>query len=284
MGRYGALGWSAGQGATSVTRALEALEQVGMADFADRQISQLSGGQQQRVFLARALVQDARVYLMDEPFQGVDATTERAIVDAAAAICAPTARRSSCVHHDLQTVAEYFDWVDAAERPPHRQRPGGGGVHRREPAADLRWTRRRSCSVTRPDECRPADGDVMPRRTCRRSMDHGFCDLFFDYTLRTVALGAATLGHRQRRAGVLRGAAAPEPARRCDVARGTARHCARLPAHGSKAPLSLLLGAVRPAGWGRSLVMAMSAPRGSRTTAALGTRPFGLLRRRPACC
>ena len=59
---------------------MAALEKVGMADFAHRQISQLSGGQQQRVFLARALVQDADVYFMDEPFQGVDATTERAIV------------------------------------------------------------------------------------------------------------------------------------------------------------------------------------------------------------
>ena len=66
-----------------------------MADFADRQISQLSGGQQQRVFLARALVQDADVYFMDEPFQGVDATTERAIVDAAAGAARRRARRSS---------------------------------------------------------------------------------------------------------------------------------------------------------------------------------------------
>jgi manganese/zinc/iron transport system ATP- binding protein len=63
------------------TRARACLDRVGMADFADRQIGQLSGGQQQRVFLARALAQDADLYLLDEPFAGVDAATERAIVD-----------------------------------------------------------------------------------------------------------------------------------------------------------------------------------------------------------
>jgi manganese/zinc/iron transport system ATP- binding protein len=110
MGRYGALGWIRRPGRNDRTRALEALEQVGMAHLADRQISQLSGGQQQRVFLARALVQDARVYLMDEPFQGVDATTERAIVDLLQRLRAE-GRTVVCVHHDLQTVAEYFDWA-----------------------------------------------------------------------------------------------------------------------------------------------------------------------------
>ncbi len=81
MGRYGALGWFRRPGRGERVQALEALAQVGMADYANRQISQLSGGQQQRTFLARALVQDAQVYFMDEPFQGVDATTERAIVE-----------------------------------------------------------------------------------------------------------------------------------------------------------------------------------------------------------
>jgi manganese/zinc/iron transport system ATP- binding protein len=110
MGRYGALGWFRRPGRDDVRRALEALDQVGMRPMAGRQISQLSGGQQQRVFLARALVQQAQVYLMDEPFQGVDATTERAIVD-----LLRTLRRQGrtvvVVHHDLQTVPEYFDWV-----------------------------------------------------------------------------------------------------------------------------------------------------------------------------
>ena len=81
-----------------------------MADFADRQISQLSGGQQQRVFLARALVQDAQIYFMDEPFAGVDATTERAIIDLLRALRAD-GKTVIVVHHDLQTLEEYFDWV-----------------------------------------------------------------------------------------------------------------------------------------------------------------------------
>jgi manganese/zinc/iron transport system ATP- binding protein len=80
MGRYGTLGWVKRPGRAERERALEALHKVGMETFLHRQISQLSGGQQQRVFLARALVQDAEIYLMDEPFQGVDATTERAII------------------------------------------------------------------------------------------------------------------------------------------------------------------------------------------------------------
>jgi manganese/zinc/iron transport system ATP- binding protein len=78
--------------------------------YADRQISQLSGGQQQRVFLARALVQDAQIYLMDEPFQGVDATTERAIVTLLQEL-RKQGKTVVVVHHDLQTVPEYFDWV-----------------------------------------------------------------------------------------------------------------------------------------------------------------------------
>ena len=80
MGLYGQLGWVRRPGKRERQQAMECLEQVGMADFARRQISQLSGGQQQRVFLARALAQDARLYFMDEPFAGVDATTELAIV------------------------------------------------------------------------------------------------------------------------------------------------------------------------------------------------------------
>ncbi len=90
--------------------ALVALDQVGMAEFADRQINQLSGGQQQRVFLARALVQDARVYLMDEPFTGVDVATERAIVTLLKAL-KEEGKTCVVVHHDLQTVPDYFDHV-----------------------------------------------------------------------------------------------------------------------------------------------------------------------------
>jgi len=110
MGTYGQLGWFRRPGQREVTAARESLEKVGMIDFADRQISQLSGGQQQRVFLARALVQDAQVYFMDEPFQGVDATTERAIVTLLQEL-RNQLRTVLVVHHDLSTVRDYFDWV-----------------------------------------------------------------------------------------------------------------------------------------------------------------------------
>ncbi|NNE71425.1 MAG: metal ABC transporter ATP-binding protein [Rhodothermales bacterium] len=110
MGLYGRLGWFRRPGRNERASALQALEKVGMADFADRQISQLSGGQQQRVFLARALVQDADVYFMDEPFQGVDATTERAII-ALLRELRSAGKTVVVVHHDLQTVPEYFDEV-----------------------------------------------------------------------------------------------------------------------------------------------------------------------------
>ncbi|HEX6270353.1 MAG TPA: metal ABC transporter ATP-binding protein [Anaerolineales bacterium] len=110
MGRYGALGWLKRPGDLEHAAALDALDKVGMKPFAERQISQLSGGQQQRVFLARALVQDAQLYFMDEPFQGVDATTERAIVTLLQELRSE-GKTVVVVHHDLQTVPEYFDWV-----------------------------------------------------------------------------------------------------------------------------------------------------------------------------
>lgn len=110
MGRYGQLGWFSRPGVTDKTMALEALEQVGMADYAYRQINQLSGGQKQRVFLARALVQHAEIYFMDEPFVGVDAVTELAIV-AILKRLREAKKTVIVVHHDLQTLKEYFDWL-----------------------------------------------------------------------------------------------------------------------------------------------------------------------------
>jgi manganese/zinc/iron transport system ATP- binding protein len=110
MGTYRSLGWIRRPGPAERERAREALLKVGMEAYGDRQISQLSGGQQQRVFLARALVQEASIYLMDEPFQGVDARTERAIVD----VLRELRERGDtvvAVHHALQTVPEYFDDV-----------------------------------------------------------------------------------------------------------------------------------------------------------------------------
>ena len=110
MGLYGRLGWFRRPRKAHREKALECLDKVGIADLAERQISQLSGGQQQRVFLARALAQEARLYLMDEPFAGVDATTERAILGLLQELRA-AGRTVVAVHHDLQTVAEYFDHV-----------------------------------------------------------------------------------------------------------------------------------------------------------------------------
>jgi len=110
MGRYGHLGWVRRPSGEDKKLALQCLERVGMADFANRQISQLSGGQQQRVFLARAFIQDAPIYMMDEPFAGVDATTEKSIIELLRQL-KKNGKTVICVHHDLETLKEYFDWV-----------------------------------------------------------------------------------------------------------------------------------------------------------------------------
>ena len=110
MGLYRSIGWFRPVTKKHRQAAMAALDRVGMADYAMRQISQLSGGQQQRVFLARALAQEADLYLMDEPFAGVDAATERAIV-AVLRELKDAGRTAMVVHHDLQTVQEYFDEV-----------------------------------------------------------------------------------------------------------------------------------------------------------------------------
>jgi manganese/zinc/iron transport system ATP- binding protein len=108
MGRYGRLGWLRRPSKTDRTAALEALEKVGMSPFKDRQISNLSGGQQQRVFLARAIAQDSDLYLMDEPFVGVDATTERTIISLLQE-WRDQGKTILVVHHDLTSAREYYD-------------------------------------------------------------------------------------------------------------------------------------------------------------------------------
>lgn len=110
MGRYGHLGWLKRPGKEERLKALECLEKVGMVEFANRQISQLSGGQQQRIFLARALAQEADIYFMDEPFVGVDAATEKAIIQLLTEL-KEKGKTVLVVHHDLSTVKEYFDWT-----------------------------------------------------------------------------------------------------------------------------------------------------------------------------
>lgn len=110
MGTYGRLGWFRRPGVPQRRQAEDCLQKVGMEQFGRRQIRQLSGGQQQRVFLARALAQDAQIYFMDEPFAGVDAATEQAVIG-----LLQTLRQGGktvlVVHHDLQTVRDYFDHV-----------------------------------------------------------------------------------------------------------------------------------------------------------------------------
>jgi manganese/zinc/iron transport system ATP- binding protein len=110
MGRYRRIGWLRPVTRSHKRAGLECLERVGLREYAKRQISQLSGGQQQRVFLARALAQEADLYFMDEPFAGVDAATERAIVDVLRELKS-RGKTVIVVHHDLQTVPEYFDDV-----------------------------------------------------------------------------------------------------------------------------------------------------------------------------
>ena len=110
MGRYGHIGLWKRPRKEDVEIAMQCLDKVGMLPYAKRQISQLSGGQQQRVFLARALAQDASIYLMDEPFVGVDAATEKAIIQLLNEL-KTRGKTVLVVHHDLQTVRDYFDYV-----------------------------------------------------------------------------------------------------------------------------------------------------------------------------
>lgn len=110
MGRHGHLKFWQRPSAQDRALAQACLEKVNMSAFAERQISQLSGGQQQRVFIARALCQQAPLYLMDEPFAGVDMATEKAIVALFGELKAENASLV-CVHHDLNTLRDYFDWV-----------------------------------------------------------------------------------------------------------------------------------------------------------------------------
>lgn len=110
MGTYRSLGWFRRVGKKQKKQAMDALEKVGIAHLAQRQIAQLSGGQQQRAFLARALAQEAQIYFMDEPFAAVDAATEEAIVGILKELN-EAGKTCLVVHHDLATVARYFDWV-----------------------------------------------------------------------------------------------------------------------------------------------------------------------------
>lgn len=110
MGRYSKIGLFKRPRKADRDAALDCLKKVGMEAFANRQISQLSGGQQQRTFLARALAQHADIYFMDEPFAGVDAATEKTIINLLRDMT-NSGKTVIVVHHDLQSVSTYFDWV-----------------------------------------------------------------------------------------------------------------------------------------------------------------------------
>ncbi len=110
MGTYGKLGWFKKPGKKEKEQTYEVLDKLEIADLHKRQIGKLSGGQQQRVFIARALLQEAEIFLMDEPFQGVDATTEKKIIHILKEL-RDKGKTVLCVHHDLTSVEEYFDYV-----------------------------------------------------------------------------------------------------------------------------------------------------------------------------
>lgn len=115
MGTYGSLGWFRRPGKSERDRAVAALEQTGIPDLASRQIGELSGGQRQRVFLARTLVQSPDLYFMDEPFQGIDAKSQQAIVTVLHSLRAQ-GKTVVIVHHDLATVRDYCDHVTLLNR------------------------------------------------------------------------------------------------------------------------------------------------------------------------
>ena len=110
MGGYHRLGWFRPVNKRCRAESMQALDRLGLSDLAHQQIGQLSGGQQQRAFLARALMQNAKLYLMDEPLAAVDAATETSIVELLREM---KQRQKTCliVHHDLATVTDYFDWI-----------------------------------------------------------------------------------------------------------------------------------------------------------------------------
>lgn len=110
MGRYGHLGWFKRPGKTERNLAIKSLANVGLEEYKHHQIGELSGGQQQRVFIARALTQNADIFILDEPFAGVDATTEQSIVSVLQKLRS-TNKTIIVVHHDLHTLSSYFDWL-----------------------------------------------------------------------------------------------------------------------------------------------------------------------------
>ena len=186
MGLYRETGWLPFVRKRHREAALHALDLVGMADFVDRQIGQLSGGQQQRVFLARALAQKARVYLMDEPFAGVDAATERAIVDVLRQLKAE-GRTVISVHHDLDTVPAYFDYIMILNVHAIAEGPGGDSLYFGEPSTCLRRTSGSLATRCRVGRLSELAGAMLQSFFSALLLQAGF-------NAAVVSLGAAALG------------------------------------------------------------------------------------------
>ncbi|WP_088840464.1 metal ABC transporter ATP-binding protein [Listeria sp. ILCC797] len=110
LGTYPSLRLMQKPGKKEKERAHQALKQVGMESYAKKQIGQLSGGQLQRIFIARALAQNAEIFLLDEPFAGIDATSERFIMGLLKKL-RDSGKTIVVVHHDFHKVAEYFDEI-----------------------------------------------------------------------------------------------------------------------------------------------------------------------------
>jgi len=110
MGRFKSLGFLKWSRASDRVRADAVMKKLGILNLADRQISELSGGQQQRVFLARAIMQDADIYLLDEPFTGIDHTTEKLLIDLFKE-WKKEGKTTFVVHHNLSNAAEIFDQI-----------------------------------------------------------------------------------------------------------------------------------------------------------------------------
>ena len=110
MGRYSHMGWFKRPSKEDKDIALNALKAMKMIKFKDRQISQLSGGQRQRVFLARAMAEEADIYIMDEPLQGIDIKTEALIMETIKNL-QEKGKTFLIVHHNISTVPDYFDHV-----------------------------------------------------------------------------------------------------------------------------------------------------------------------------
>ncbi|MFA6708647.1 MAG: metal ABC transporter ATP-binding protein [Fusobacterium sp.] len=110
MGSYGRLGLFKSPGEKEKEEAIKNLKKLNIEKYFDRQISQLSGGEKQRVFIARALMQKAEIYFMDEPFQGVDVKTEKEIIEILKKL-KEKGKTVLVVHHNLEKVKDYFDYL-----------------------------------------------------------------------------------------------------------------------------------------------------------------------------